>query len=117
MASSSAVLALIRTARPALRNAADAVAFFVHAALACEGFVLVATGEAAQRDVGNARVCEASMDGWNALADEYAFRYVSEAVFPSGGKQYQLKALAVGSKLLVDVATSSQEPAAHLELR
>lgn len=117
MASPSTVLAVVRTARPGLRNSADALAFCVHVALSCEGFVLVATGEEAQRDLLGGSVHEAPVTGWNSLADEYAFRYVSEATFPSAGKQYLLKALAVGSKLLVDFAAPAPAPIAHLELR
>jgi hypothetical protein len=117
MSSPSAVLAVVRTARPSLRNSADALAFCLHAALSCEGFVLVATGEEAQRDLLGDSLHEAPLTGWNSLPDEYAFRYVSEASFPSGGKQYLCKALAVGSKLLVDVAAPAPAPTAHLELR
>ena len=117
MASPSAVLAVLRTARPAFRNSADAVVFAVHAALSCEGFILVAAGEVAQKEVAGDRVCEALLDGWNALADEYAFRYVSEAAFPAAGKQYFLKVLAVGSKLLFDFAAPAPAAATHVELR
>ena len=117
MASPSAVLAVVRTARPALRNSADALVFALHASLSCEGFVLVATGEEAQRDLLGDSLHEAPVAGWNSLPDEYAFRYTSEAAFPRGGRQYLLKALALGSKLLVDVAAPAPAPTAHLELR
>ncbi len=115
MATPSAVLAVIRAAQPQLRNGADAVAFALHAALCCEGFVLVAVDDAAQQEPvdGGATVHEVGLDGWNASPDEYTFRYVVDGAAPT----YVLKALTAGAKLLVDAAPPPPGQVAHLELR
>jgi hypothetical protein len=115
MAAPAAVLAIVRAARPQFRQRADALAFALHAALLAEGFVLVAAGAAAEAEpAAGAPLPEAGHDGWNALPDEYAFRYRQEGAASS---TVALKALAASGKLFVDAAGTAPAAAAHLELR
>ena len=116
MATSATVLAIVRAARPVFRQRADALAFALHAALLAEGFVLVAAGAAAEDEPSaDAALHEAGPDGWNASADEYAFRYRQES---AGGGTVVLKALSASGKLFVDAAgAATAAAAAHLELR
>ena len=113
----TAVLAVVRAARPQFRNRADAVVFALHAALLAEGFVLVAVGDAAEEEPPRgAALAETGHDGWNAARDEYAFRYRREGAGAADGTVV-LKALAAGAKLLVDAAPPSPGAVEHLELR
>ena len=114
MASPSSVLAVVRAARPQLRRRADALAFALHASLCCEGFVLVAAGEAARAQGSAALVHEVGPEGWQDAEDEYTFRYTRDGA-QSG--LYQLSALTAGDKLLVDAAPPAPARVAHLELR
>ena len=50
MVESAAVLAVIRTARPAFRNEHDKVAFAIHASFVTTGYRLIAAGAAAEAD-------------------------------------------------------------------
>ena len=104
----TAVLAVIRAARPNLSSPAAALAVALHAALSAEGFVLVACGEAALAEPA-ASLAEAGLDGWDDGVDEFAFRYSNGVL---------LKALAVGQKLFVDFAAAPPNSAVkHVELR
>ena len=112
MASATSVLAVLRAARPALPSRAAALALAVHAALCAEGCILVACGEAARKaSEGGAK--EASLEGWDAEADEFAFRYTDEA----GTARVLLTALAAGGQLHLDLASAPPAPVTHLELR
>ncbi len=112
------VLAVVRAARPRFRHRADALVFALHAALLAEGFVLLAVGDAAAEEPppGGAPLPEAGHEGWNAAADEYAFRYRGEGAAAQQGT-VALRALAEGAKLHVDAAPPSPGAGVHLELR
>jgi hypothetical protein len=118
MATPSAVLAIVRAARPHFRHRADALVFALHAALLAEGLVLVAVGDAAAAEPPRtgAPLPEAGHDGWNAAPDDYAFRYRQDGAAAAHGTVV-LKALVAGNKLFVDAAPPSPGAAAHVELR
>ena len=69
MVESSAVLAVIRTARPAFRNKHDKVAFAIHALFVTSGYRLIAAGAAAEADTSGE--CSWSIcQGWGGGRDE-----------------------------------------------
>lgn len=66
MVETAAVLAVIRTARPAFRNKHDKVAFAIHASFVTSGYRLIAAGAAAEADTSGE--CCWSGSSQNALS-------------------------------------------------
>lgn len=111
MASPNVILAIARAARPRFSSRAAAVVFAVHAALSAEGCELVAAGAAALAEGGEAPAGEGSLEGWDALGDEYAFLYTT-----ASRRRLVVKALAAGGTLHVDAALADGA-VVHAELR
>eukprot|EP00887_Chlorella_sp_A99_P006670 scaffold3.g6670.t1 len=111
----TAVLAVVRAARPAFRSRQDKLAFAVHAFLLAQGFKLVAAGAAAEDEAQDWEVEreEVGAEGWDALDGAYAFRYQD-----TEGKRAPLyvKLLGLGDALLVHWAAGGAEPGPALEL-
>eukprot|EP00899_Mesostigma_viride_P002873 jgi/Mesvir1/12587/Mv10335-RA.1 len=104
MASPSAVLAVIRAARPNFRSRHDKLAFAIHACYSCEGLRLVALGdagveEAQRRSETGASLEEVSLEGWNSDDDSYAFLYEPESDYKKKG-HILVKCLVMGSQLV-----------------
>lgn len=109
----TAVLAVIRAARPAFRDRADRVAFALHALLLVRGARLIAIGQAAEAEppAGALAAEECGHDGWNAAEGTWAFRYVL------GGSVVTFKALLMGDRFLADVARGTDGKAASVDVR
>ncbi|CAA7046214.1 unnamed protein product [Microthlaspi erraticum] len=116
MATSQAVMATIKSARPTFRNNHDKVAFSVHAFFLSSGFDLTATGRPAFADdalSSSSPTQEVGIDGWNEFDGEYAFVYTNPE---KGSKKVLVKCLAIADKLAVDAIADGETEPAHLEI-
>jgi proteasome inhibitor subunit 1 (PI31) len=115
MATSLAVMATIKSARPSFRNNHDKVAFAVHAFFLSSGFDLTATGRPAFADdaLSSSPTQEVGIDGWNEFDGEYAFVYTNPE---KGSKKVLVKCLAIADKLAVDAIADGETDPAHLEI-
>ncbi|ESQ45086.1 hypothetical protein EUTSA_v10010577mg [Eutrema salsugineum] len=114
MATSQAVMATIKSARPTFRNNHDKVAFAVHAFFLTSGFDLTATGRPAFADdaLSSSSTQEVGIDGWNEF-DEYAFVYTNPL---NKSTKVLVKCLPIDDKLFVDALADGQTEPAHLEI-
>ncbi|KAI9173067.1 hypothetical protein H9P43_007198 [Blastocladiella emersonii ATCC 22665] len=102
------------TSASRLRGASDTVAAAVHACFALAGFQLVSvrddrTGPAGQR----LETANAALPGeWNATRGSYTFAYRH----PESAMTYVVKAVAMGTKLLVHGMTVEENKVANAEL-
>lgn len=114
MVDPNSVLAVIRASRPSFNNAADKVAFAVHASFVASGFVLHAAGPPACSDNALSSPCtdEVGVENWNELGDDYAFLYTH----PANSKKVLVKCLAMNDKLLVDALSEDSSEPIHLEI-
>uniref|UniRef100_A0A2P2JBF2 Uncharacterized protein MANES_09G098300 n=1 Tax=Rhizophora mucronata TaxID=61149 RepID=A0A2P2JBF2_RHIMU len=115
MANEKSVMAVIRAARPTLRNDHDKVAFAVHASSLAAGYLLVATGPDAFSDtaLSSSSTDEVGIEHWNELEDEYAFLYVNPE---KGSKKVLVKCLKMNDKLLLDALADGASEPVHLEI-
>ncbi|EOA32506.1 hypothetical protein CARUB_v10015787mg [Capsella rubella] len=120
MATSHAVMGVIRSVMPAFRNSNDKVAFVVHASFVVSGYVLTATGRPAfAHDALSSSTTQSlvGIEGWNEFNEEYAFVY-KEPMKGSKNKvkKVLVKCLVMNDKLLVvAIADDAKEPA-HLQI-
>ncbi|CAI9118248.1 OLC1v1019785C1 [Oldenlandia corymbosa var. corymbosa] len=114
------VMAVIRAARPTLRNANDKVAFAVHATLFASGLVLRATGPAAFSKHHSdpdppGWYKEVGIDSWNQVQANYAFVYTKPNVNPESNylmslEKIVVKCQALNGKLHVDALSKGVNP-------
>ncbi|GJP69248.1 hypothetical protein CLOP_g192 [Closterium sp. NIES-67] len=141
MASSEAVLALLRAYRPRFESKPDSVAFAVHATFLASGFRCLAVGpdaaEIAAGSKGSDSSADAGIEGWNATPDVYTFAYAHQTPGDSaegasadktaGTVVVQCLSVAEGELLMVDATgmggTGSEAAGgasafvSHLEIR
>ncbi|VYS48489.1 unnamed protein product [Arabidopsis thaliana] len=113
MATTHAVMGVIRSVMPAFRNKNDKIAFVVHASLAVSGFILTSTGRPAfAHDAlsSSTTQCLVGIEGWNEFDEEYAFVYKCPV------KRYLVKCLAMNDKLLVDAIAEDGKEFGHLQI-
>jgi len=108
--SATALLAIIRAARPETRCPEDKLAFAIHSALLANGLKLLAVGPAADStDVPDMNAPEASVDGWASCSpQEYSFLYALTASQPPA--LLLLKCLKLDGSLLVNLLATPLGP-------
>ncbi|CAD5314957.1 unnamed protein product [Arabidopsis thaliana] len=107
MATTHAVMGVIRSVMPAFRNKNDKIAFVVHASLAVSGFILTSTGRPA---FAHDALSSSTTQWWNEFDEEYAFVYKCPV------KRYLVKCLAMNDKLLVDAIAEDGKEFGHLQI-
>ncbi|KAH7618973.1 hypothetical protein Ndes2526B_g05918 [Nannochloris sp. 'desiccata'] len=117
MTQQTAVLSLIRLARPTFRSSEDKLAYVVHAYVLAQGYKLVATGAQAEdpaTDFTSQDREEVDASGWDSLPGVYAFRYQDA----DAGKRAPLflKCIVAGPKLLVQWMAGGSAQTQVLEL-
>ncbi|CAL9222578.1 unnamed protein product, partial [Arabidopsis halleri] len=113
MATTHAVMGVIRSVMPAFRGNKDKVAFVVHASFVVSGFILTATGRPAfAHDALLSPTTQSlvGIEGWNEFDEEYAFVYKSPV------KKFLVKCLVMNDKLLVDAIAEDGKEFAHLQI-
>ncbi|CAI7811274.1 unnamed protein product, partial [Closterium sp. NIES-54] len=142
MATSEAVLALVRAYRPRFTSKQDGVAFAIHATFLSSGFRCLAVGpDAAEVAAGSKDVdlnADAGIEGWNTVPGVYNFAYAHESTSAEAasaeqtsiaGKVVVVQCLPVadGGLLMVDAtpmvgavtsaAGGASSSVSHLEIR
>ncbi|XP_020888381.1 probable proteasome inhibitor [Arabidopsis lyrata subsp. lyrata] len=122
MATTHAVMGVIRSIMPAFRNNNDKVAFVVHASFVVSGFILTATGRPAFAfDALSSSTTESlvRIAGWNEFDEEYAFVYKSPVKGSKKNtvKKFLVKCLVMNDKLLVDAIAEDGKEFGHLQIQ
>ncbi|CAI5483838.1 unnamed protein product [Closterium sp. Yama58-4] len=139
MATSEAVLALLRAYRPRFTSKQDSVAFAIHATFLASGFRCLAVGpEAAEVAAGSKDVAsnaDAGIEGWNTVSGVYNFAYARESTLASAEASaektgteerlvVQCLSVADGELLMVDATAmggagsgGASASVSHLEIR